>query len=376
MMLRSSIRRTVAVVLIVGLLAAPSLADIKSFNAAVKAGDFKAAAAEAVATWPTLNKARKDLPIIAREFGFAAMMAGDFAAARMFAAEAMLETGTGAEADDSRALSAVLLRAAELRAAPDDKTRGALMAALRAREAVPGFDGISFVAVQGLVNHDFGNLNYRDALESSAAGLRIAGAGGPVYRPSAMRFELAQAASFYAIHGDKLMIERMKALADRARSEINQVASDSAAQPFVSIYHEAGVWADAAEEDKSPPPKSATPALPAAPDPTLRSTRLLGVGSGLYADCPVKLDAEEFPVPGKFNGDDKFVATLMLRMDVNEAGRFSNIRVVAAMPNAATAETIVQRFVKSWRLERAQGGGTCSLARKDYTFTLVLNQPK
>lgn len=72
---------------------ASAAADIRSFNAAVKAGDFKVAAAEAVATWPTLNKARKDLAIIVQEFGFAAMMAQDFKAARMFAAEAMKATG-------------------------------------------------------------------------------------------------------------------------------------------------------------------------------------------------------------------------------------------------------------------------------------------
>ena len=376
MMLRSSIRRTVAVVLCASLLAAPAMADIKSFNAAVKAGDFKAAAAEAVATWPTLNTARKDLPIIAREFGFAAFMAGDFAAARMFAAEAMLETGEGADADDSRALSAVLLRAAEFRAAQNEKTRAALMAALRARDAAPGFDAISFLAVQALVSHDFGNLDYREALESSAVGMKVAAAGGAGYRLALMRFELVQAASFYAIHGDKLMIERMKSLAERAKNEIDLAASDVAARPFVAAYYEPNIWADAAEPDYPAAPKSdATQPLPE-PDPELRSTRLLKSGAALNAGCKGTLDIDEFPVLPKFKGDDRFVATMRFKMDVDDAGRISNLTTVAAMPNAATGAAVADKFVDRWKMKHAERGATCSLARKDYQFTLRLTQPK
>lgn len=65
-------------------LAGPARADIKSFNAAMQKGDYKAAAAEAASTWPTLNKSRDDLAIIAREVGFAAYLAGDFAAAKTY----------------------------------------------------------------------------------------------------------------------------------------------------------------------------------------------------------------------------------------------------------------------------------------------------
>lgn len=63
----------------------------------------------------------------------------------------------------------MLLRAAEFRATPDDHTREALMAALRVRESAPGFDGITFMAVQALVDHDFGWLHWKEALESSKA---------------------------------------------------------------------------------------------------------------------------------------------------------------------------------------------------------------
>lgn len=67
------------------LMALPAWGDIKSFNAAVTAGDFKKAAAEAATTWPTLDKSRDDIALIAREFGFAAYLATDYAAAQTYA---------------------------------------------------------------------------------------------------------------------------------------------------------------------------------------------------------------------------------------------------------------------------------------------------
>lgn len=352
--------------------AATASADIKSFNDAVQKGDFRAAAADAIATWPTLNKSRKDLPLIAREFGFAALVAEDFAAARMFAAEAMLETGEGADADDSRALSAVLLRAAEFRARPDDKTRAALMAALKAREAVPGFDGISFVAAQAMVNLDFQKLDYREALESASVAVRLSEAGGPAYHPSTMRFEMVQAASSYAIKGDKAEVAKLKALAERAISEIDLAASDEAAQPFVTIYWDANVWADAAEKD-APRPTSAAPPPPA-PDPALRSTRLLGGGARLDESCKAKLVIDNMPMIPKFRGDDKYVATIAYLMDLDDAGRPFNIRVLAAMPSLATAEVVADKFVKRWTMKHTELGANCSLARKGYHLRLSLTQ--
>ena len=367
--------RAIALAACVGLLAGPSLADIKSFNAAVKAGNFKVAAAEAVATWPTLNKARKDLAIIAREFGFAAMMAQDFKAARMFAAEAMKETGAGADADDSRALSAVLLRAAEFRAAPDDYTRETLMAALRVRESAPGFDGITFVAVQALVDHDFGWLHWKEALESSTAAVKIASAGGPSYRLSLMRFEMVQAAALYAASGDKQHVDKLKALARRAKDEIDNAASDEAAARFVQVYREIGLWAEAT--DLEPSPKVAVAIItppPPAPGPELRSIRLLKSGPKRDETCKRKLDPQYPPFPPQFRGSDKFAAMYSYAMDIDDSGRPSTIRVLAGVPNSATAKYVID-LLKEWSMERETWADRCSLAQKDYILTLKLLPP-
>ena len=52
-------------------IASPAVADIKAFNAAVKAGDYKTAAAEAKSTWAAFDKTSPDTASVAREFGFA-----------------------------------------------------------------------------------------------------------------------------------------------------------------------------------------------------------------------------------------------------------------------------------------------------------------
>ena len=116
------------------LFALPAFADIRSFNAAVVARDFQKAAAEAASTWPTLDKSREDIALIAREFGFAAYVAGDFAAAKTYAEFAAAKPAEGA-ASEFHLLSNVLLRAAEHRLKPSEATRNALLSALEARAA-------------------------------------------------------------------------------------------------------------------------------------------------------------------------------------------------------------------------------------------------
>ncbi|HOZ26952.1 MAG TPA: hypothetical protein PK080_06310, partial [Hyphomonadaceae bacterium] len=64
------------------LIVAPASADIKSFNAAVTAGNYKQAAIEAKAVWAGWDRQRPDTALIAREFGYVSYVAGDYAAAR------------------------------------------------------------------------------------------------------------------------------------------------------------------------------------------------------------------------------------------------------------------------------------------------------
>src|SRR5688500_10615798 len=67
--------------LIVASAGASAHADIRSFNAAVQAGDYRGATVVAGQTWPTVDRASPTAARVAREFAWVAMLAGEPAAA-------------------------------------------------------------------------------------------------------------------------------------------------------------------------------------------------------------------------------------------------------------------------------------------------------
>lgn len=135
-------------------LAAPAFGDIKAFNAAVKAGDYKKAAIEAKATWEAWNKSDPDTAVVAREIGFASYMAGDFATARIFG-EFLRDNGARLPTPDSQpALSWVLLTASNYRLEANGKTRQALLDTLKAREKLAGIDMQSVLAAEAMYRGD------------------------------------------------------------------------------------------------------------------------------------------------------------------------------------------------------------------------------
>ena len=63
------------------LVAATAHADIRSFNAAVQAGDYRGATVVAGQTWPTVDRASPSAALVAREFAWIAMLSGEPASA-------------------------------------------------------------------------------------------------------------------------------------------------------------------------------------------------------------------------------------------------------------------------------------------------------
>lgn len=370
--------RSLALGLAALVVCASAQADIKSFNAAMKAGDFKTAAAEAASTWPTLDKSRDDLPIIAREFGFAAYMAGDFAAAAMFATEALREAGDTPEVAASRTQSTVLLRAAEHRTKPTDASRNALVAALRARAALPGLDGISFIAAQAMVNHDFGRGAWAAALESSTLARKLAEAGGPAYRVSALRFDMVRAAALHGTSDDPAGRDQLNALLVQVADDIDAAASDAAAKSLVALYWDVYAWATAASADRrnrvstgNKPPNMANHAVR---DEASRSSRLLAMDPN--PACKVQPDFDRLPAMPDFEGDRKFNGVIVVKLDVDAKGEMSNIKTLAAAPDPALGPALVEYLVRTKRNLIAQGepwGPSCSLARVGYTFIWIFD---
>src|SRR5689334_24181109 len=90
--------------------ACPAFADMKAFNAAVKVGDYKAAAAAARETWPTLDSNNPDIAVIAREFAWAAMRGGDAENARIYSGY-LVEHGAELQPPDSMPFTSAVLKA-------------------------------------------------------------------------------------------------------------------------------------------------------------------------------------------------------------------------------------------------------------------------
>jgi hypothetical protein len=92
---------------------APAFADVKAYNAAVKAGDYKTAAAEAETIWQTWDKQSPDTALMAREFGFAALVSGRNDLAQTFGAFLVQQGKLLHTPDDQPATSAVLKAVAD-----------------------------------------------------------------------------------------------------------------------------------------------------------------------------------------------------------------------------------------------------------------------
>jgi len=151
--------------------AAPAFADLKSYNAAVLRGDFANAANEAQATWPTLDKARADIHVIAREFGWTAMIAER----PQIAKDVMTSAAALPVANAAPHLSAVLTAWADFKIKSSGETRRKLLDALKARSLQPHADYISVRASQELFRDEWDANRMTSAAESAEVGAKLAG---------------------------------------------------------------------------------------------------------------------------------------------------------------------------------------------------------
>ena len=356
---------------VTGLFALPAFGDIKSFNAAVNAGDFKKAAAEATATWPTLDKSREDIALIAREFGFVSYVAKDYAAAKKFAEFAAAKTTEDAAAAEIRSQSSVLLRLSELKLRPSGETRDALFRSLEARSGLAGFDNISFAATDALVAYDLDKGRWRDAAASTDIGAKLAVSGGPSYSVERRRYELYGGVADYMVTRKASVFQQFTDLRTSLLTDIAAAPSEKSAQRFVPLFWEASGWREALDAHLiTIKARGHTPVPPRQrdniPDPDGRLERLLGKNDDFGA-CPKKFDAREkpnYPVSAMYEG---FTGAVILRVDIDAEGKASNPEILAAVPDKYFGDAVL-RNVKDMRYlpGDAWDPATCSLAQKGH----------
>ena len=175
-MARARRRRVSGLVLAAALamLAPAASADIRAFNAAVTAGDYRAASAAAAETWPALDKAAPDIAVVAREFAWVSMLAGDPGKAQAYTSFLIARASTLGPGDPSQITWRVLDAWAAFAVRPASDTRKALADALTVRAAITGKDLISLRAAQALFQDEWDRGLWRDAAAIAESGAHIA----------------------------------------------------------------------------------------------------------------------------------------------------------------------------------------------------------
>lgn len=376
--LRHLRRLTAGVAIGAVLLSGSSFADIKSFNDAMIARDYKKAAAEAAATWPTLDMSRDDIPIIAREFGFAAYVSGDFAAAKMYGEAAVAGGIAHNEAAELRAGSEVLLRLADLKLAPTKAKRDLLYAALNARAEKEGLDLISYFGADVLTAYDFDNGSWSDAVADAALGERLTDRD-EAYAAQVYRFGLFRHVARYMGENTVEVYKDVYALRQRMIAAINAAPNDEDVAALTAFYWEIYAWETSMETHllgRRKLQKDQVEALSEAAKKSRsindRATRLLTLSA---ADDPCETRIEmrrtpSYPSSARYKG---LIGTVILRVDIDAKGVAKNPKILAAVPETVFGDAVMKtaaylRFVpgKTW-------SSSCSLAKPGNVTTFVFS---
>lgn len=359
----------------------PAAADIKSFNAAMGNRDYKAAAAAAASAWPTLDPSREDYAIIAREFGFAAYLAGDFAAAKEYGEAAITASAALNEDEIARTGSVVLTRLAEHKLGPNGQTRARLLEALTARAAAPELDFTSYFAAEVLAVYDFESGAWKDAVVSTALAQQLSERGGADFLLPASRFELLGRAANYLDRNSFEALSDLDALWNKTLTKLAELPSDQDASDLVSIYYQVDAWRTSAEmhleeigrlrnarsRERQRSAEWDSPVYKAAMG-RVRPPLPPGV-------CKVALAKNQslpnYPSSALFRG---MQGTVVMRLEIDAAGRVvSEPDVFVAVPAAHFAKRAAEG-ARQFRFEKVKDSEPgCTMAQKGFVLTMVFN---
>lgn len=345
------------------LLAGPALADMKAFNEAVKAGNYKVASAEAKTTWQTWDKSDRDTAIVAREFGFAAYVAGDFAAAKEYGQFLKDNGATLATPDDQPEVSKVLLAVANYRLDANVGTRQALFEALKAREPRPGLDMQSVLASEALYRGDWGTGNWGAAVESAALADRLMGRGGDQLLARALDARATSAVAGFMGGRDKEDYAKIVQAHNDVVGAIDVALNPRHKASLIPLKFRLEAWAISVEAVFKA--SQQTGSLISKDVKTLELRQLQNAPfDDMQAGpdpCMGDMDISQlrYPQSASFRG---MVGTVIMRYTSDAEGRITKPEILAAVPVAQFAES-VEKAASTFRLKRAkEDSKTCSLA--------------
>ena len=349
-MLNHCFRTLPALAVLVGMMA-PAHADIRAFNAAVQSGDYRTAATEADTTWQTLDRTSADTAAIAREFAWVSMLAGDPSSALVYARFLVEQGPTLSTPDPTPAISRVLHDWASLATASSVTSRSRLMDSLRVRATIAGRDLISARAAQALAAEAWSASDWPQTESAAMLAVRFFDDLGAAQSPARYHARRLQALSNF-----------MRTKAPEAYTTLYDMAGELhdliAASPDAATrerlgteYHEAVAWADAIygaiTAGRRPPParRFATSAI----HPSIAELLYPAPGDAALPRCRLTLARNAatpgFPIVSRFKDFD---GEVIVALDVQPNGGFSNARILAAAPAPDFAEATLD-VVRSWR---------------------------
>lgn len=339
-------------------MAAVAHADIRTFNAAVQSGDYRTAAAEADATWPTLDRTSADTAAIAREFAWIAMLAGDPSSALTYTRFLMEQGPSLPTPDPTPAISRVLHDWASLATASSVTSRARLMDSLRVRATVYGRDLISARAAQALSVEAWSAGDWPQTESAALLAVRFFDDLGAAQSPARYQARRMQAKSNFMRTRSP---DAYTALYDMAGEihDLIAVSSDTDTRERLGAeYHETVAWADAIYGSLTASRRQPLPARrfsTSAVHPSMAELLYPAPGDATLPRCRLTLarGAENpgFPFVQRFKD---FSGEVIVALDVQPNGGFSNARVLAAAPAPEFAESTLD-VVRSWRW-RIDGG--------------------
>ena len=372
--LRSILAGAAMAAILVPCLAPAAFADIKAFNAAVKAGDYKTAATEAEVIWKSWDTTDPQTALMAREFGFAALVSGRNDLAQGFG-KFLVEKGQGLPFKDDQPLtSAVLLRIAEFKLTKGgDAERAALRDALFARNAAPNVDMTSVLSWQALYTADWNKYDWDNVAKDTTGAIELL-KRQPSLIPRQREAEVTAAAAGFIQNRAKLTPNNRAAVRDAMADLHDSVVADlNAATPALRnqlwpVKWQAEAWAGAIESymDSSyaqigsnistalKPRQLAVPAFaPVAED---AATAAIPVCAGAFEGRKI-----QYPDSRAFEG---LVGSVIVRLETGADGKVTTTEILSAVPIDGFGARVIDAM-KDWKY-KAKSTSNCRLSSRNH----------
>jgi hypothetical protein len=357
--------------------AAPAVADVAAYNAAMQKGDMRAAWQAAKEVWATWDRTKPSTPIIAREFAFAALMSGEAGEAAKLAEVAVKLGATKATPDPEPWVAKVLLRTAEFREKPTPARREALRNALSARQSETGHDLISMVGWQWLVSADWSAREWRDTETDTAMAIALMKRGQGEWNDRIAEAEvMGAAAAFLARRNSSnnvknksydIMADAHDRIVDMIEVEQSQAmlktlwkakwlsdAWATAIEAYInSIYEQVGSHVDSS--------------LKARPLKTVMRSEI--AMDRVAAVCPGTMTGPRLRYPGskEYSG---MTGAVIVRLATDETGKVAKVTELASVPTGEFSEPVARQLAE-WQWSPSGAIDNCTLKNENLVYKVI-----